>query len=60
MKKIPKEAYTTGFNELVVKRVTDGESITAAAKELGLGNRRCATGSTLQKEASSKVPVPKW
>jgi len=36
MKKIPKQAYTTEFKELAVKRVTDGQAIPMVAKELGL------------------------
>ena len=36
MKKIPKQAYTAEFKELAVKRVKDGLSGGAAAKELGL------------------------
>jgi transposase len=39
MKKIPKQAYTAEFKELAVKRVTDGQSIPAAAKELGLSDQ---------------------
>jgi transposase len=39
MKKISKQAYTSEFKELAVKRVRDGESITAAAKGLGLIDR---------------------
>ncbi len=39
MKKIPKQAYTTEFKELAVKRVTDGESVTTVVKELGLGDQ---------------------
>jgi transposase len=35
MKKIPTKAYTTEFKELAVKRVSDGQTITQAAKELG-------------------------
>ena len=34
--KIPKQAYTTEFKELAVKRVKDGQTIAAVAKELGL------------------------
>lgn len=36
MKKIPKREYTTEFKELAVKRVKDGQSAGAVAKELGL------------------------
>ena len=36
MKKIPNQEYTTEFKELAVKRVKDGLSIGAVAKELGM------------------------
>jgi transposase len=39
MKKIPNQAYTTEFKELAVKRVTDGQAIPAAAKDLGLNEQ---------------------
>src|ERR1700730_9985865 len=39
MKKIPKKAYTAEFKELAVKRVSDGQTITEAAKELGLSSQ---------------------
>jgi hypothetical protein len=39
MKKIPQQAYTTEFKELAVKRVADGQTIPAAAKELGLSDQ---------------------
>jgi transposase len=42
MKKIPKQAYTAEFKELAVKRVSDGQTIAAAAKEL------CLSGQTLR------------
>ena len=34
--KIPKQQYTTEFKELSVKRVKEGDSTRAVAKELGL------------------------
>ena len=34
--KIPKQEYTAEFREMAVKRVKDGLSVGAAAKELGL------------------------
>jgi transposase len=37
--KIPKQAYTTEFKELAVKRVKDGQSIITVIKELGLGDQ---------------------
>lgn len=39
MKKIPKQAYTTEFKELAVKRVMNGEPIVAMGKELSCGLR---------------------
>ena len=36
MRKIPNQEYTTEFKELAVKRVKDGLSIGAVAKELGM------------------------
>ena len=62
MKKIPKQAYTTEFKELAVKRVTDGNSIAVVIKELGLGdqtlrNRGKAAEGKL-KGAGNKVVTP--
>jgi transposase len=37
--KISKQAYTTEFKELAVKRVKDGQSISTVIKELGLGDQ---------------------
>ena len=37
--KIPKQAYTTEFKELAVKRVKDGQSISTVIKELGLSDQ---------------------
>ena len=37
--KIPKQAYTTEFKELAVKRIKDGQSISVVCKELGLGDQ---------------------
>ncbi|OGT00123.1 MAG: transposase [Gallionellales bacterium RIFCSPLOWO2_12_FULL_59_22] len=36
MKKIPKREYTIEFKELAVKRVKDGQTAGAVAKDLGL------------------------
>lgn len=36
MKKIPKQEYTVEFKALAVKRVKDGLTVGAAARELGL------------------------
>jgi transposase len=56
MKKIPKQAYTAEFKELAVKRVSDGQTIAAAAKEL------CLSGQTLRNwikaAAAGKVVTP--
>lgn len=60
MKHIPKQAYTTEFKELAVKRVTDGASITAVVKALGIGDQtlrnwiKAATEGSL-KGAGNKV-----
>lgn len=37
--KIPRQAYTTEFKELAVKRVKDGSSISTVVRELGLGDQ---------------------
>jgi transposase len=37
--KIPKQAYTSEFKELAVKRVKEDQSISAKIKELGLGDQ---------------------
>ena len=37
--KIPKQAYTTEFKELAVKRVKGGQNISTVIKELGLGDQ---------------------
>ena len=63
MKKIPKQAYTTEFKELAVKRVTDGQAIAATAKELGLNEQtlrnwvKAAAAGKLT-GAGSKVVTP--
>jgi len=36
MKRIPKQEYTAEFKELAVKRVKDGQTAGAVAKDLGL------------------------
>lgn len=63
MKKIPKQAYTTEFKELAVKRVKDGQSIAVVVKELGLGDQTLrnwvkAGAEGKLKGASSKVVTP--
>lgn len=42
--KIPKQAYTLGFKELAVKRVKDGQALSAVVKELGLVELTFGTG----------------
>ena len=37
--KIPKQAYTTEFKELAVKRIKDGQSVSKVCKELGLSDQ---------------------
>ncbi|CAN5861766.1 transposase [soil metagenome] len=63
MKKIPKQAYTTEFKELAVKRVTDSASIAAVVKELGIGDQTLrnwvkAAAEGKLKGAGSKVVTP--
>lgn len=63
MKKIPKQAYTTEFKELAVKRVSDGEAIGVVVKELGLADQtlrnwiKAAKDGNL-KGAGSKTVTP--
>ena len=63
MKKIPKPAYTTEFKELAVKRVSEGQAIVVAAKELGLNEQtlrnwvKAAAAGKLT-GAGSKVVTP--
>ena len=37
--KIPKQAYTTEFKELAVKRIKGGQSVSMVCKELGLSDQ---------------------
>jgi len=37
--KIAKQAYTTEFKELAVKRIKDGQSVSTVCKELGLSDQ---------------------
>lgn len=39
MKKLPKQAFTTEFKELAVERVNKGQSVPAAAKDLGISDQ---------------------
>lgn len=63
MKKIPKQAYTAEFKNLAVKRVADGKSTPATAKELGVSAQtlrnwvKAAAAGTL-KGAGGKVVTP--
>ena len=59
MKKIPRPEYTAEFRELAVKRVKEGLTPGAAAKELGVTIKPCATGSKRQRQANSMVRVPR-
>jgi transposase len=62
-KKIPKQAYTTEFKELAIKRVADGQTIPKAAKELGLSDQtlrnwiKAAAAGKLS-GAGSKIVTP--
>ena len=61
--KIPKQQYTTEFKELAVKRVRDGQSAGAVAKELGLieqtlSNWIKAAEAGKLNEANVKVVTP--
>lgn len=59
MTKIPKQAYTTEFKELAVKRVKDGESIGVVVKELGLGDQTLRNWVKAAAQTSSKAPAAK-
>lgn len=37
--KIPKQAYTTEFKELALKRIKDNQSVSTVCKELGLSDQ---------------------
>jgi transposase len=61
MKQIPKQAYTTEFKELAVKRVADGQPIPAVARELGVNEQtlrnwvKAATTGTLAGAGNKSV-----
>ncbi|GAB1369769.1 transposase [Azonexus hydrophilus] len=61
--KIPKQAYTTEFKELAVKRIKDGQSVSTVCKELGLSDQtlrnwiKAATEGKLS-GAGGKVVTP--
>jgi transposase len=61
--KIPKQAYTTEFKELAVKRVKGGQSISTVIKELGLGDQTLrnwvkASAEGKRRGAGGKVVTP--
>jgi transposase len=63
MKKIPRQAYTTEFKELAVKRVQDGETVATVKKELGLSDQTLRNWVKAQAEgklkgAGNKVVTP--
>lgn len=64
MKKIPKQAFTTEFKELSVKRVADGQSISATARELGISEQtlrnwvKAAATGRLAGAAGAKMVTP--
>lgn len=63
MKKIPKQEYTAEFKALAVKRVKDGLTVGAAARELGLidqtlRNRVKATDAGKLNGAGTKPVTP--
>jgi transposase len=58
--KIPKQAYTTEFKELAVKRVKDGQSISTVIKELGLGDQTLRNWVKASAEGKLKGAAAKW
>ena len=63
MKKIPRQAYTTEFKELAVKRVQDGETVATVKKELGLSDQTLRNWVKAQAEgklkgAGNKIVTP--
>jgi len=54
MKKISRQAYTTEFKELAVKRVKDGESVSTVIKELGLSDQTLRNWMKAAAEGSLK------
>ncbi len=51
--KIPKQAYTTEFKELAVKRIKDGQSVGKVCKELGLSDQ--TVGNWVKAAAEGKL-----
>ena len=63
MKKIPKQEYTAEFKELAVKRVKEGQTAGAVAKDLGLIEQTLrnwvkAAAAGKLKGAGAKVVTP--
>jgi hypothetical protein len=54
--KIPKQAYTPDFKELVVTRVKDGLTAEAAVNE----SNRYGTGSRQQRQTGATVLESRW
>jgi len=61
MMKIPRQSFTLEFKQLAVKRVKDGERISAVAKSLGLSDQtlrnwvKAAQSGSLQGAGGPKV-----
>lgn len=56
MQKIPKQAYTVEFKEQAVKRVKDGKTVSAVAKEMGLVEQTLR--NWVKASAASKLDGP--
>ncbi len=61
--KIPRQAYTTEFEELAAKRIKDGQSVSTGSKELGLSDQTVrnwvkASAEGKLKGAGSRVVTP--
>jgi len=54
--KIPKQSYTAEFKEAAIKRVREGQSISAVVKSLGLGNQTLR--NWLKADAEGKLHHP--
>ncbi|MFZ6747135.1 transposase [Undibacterium sp. JH2W] len=59
MKKIPRQAYTTEFKELAVKRVQNGETVATLKMELGLSDQTLCNWVKAQAEGKLKGAVNK-
>ena len=60
MSKTVRARYTLEFKQEAVRLVTGGQSIAAAARTLGVVNRRCSTGSRLSDKESCKALTARW